>query len=178
MFENKQIIASFAEPQPMKQVSYHNHLLYVPISTRYIATNANGDIYAFSGRKPIFVAVAWTPDSAVMVGSFDSAVSLADAEASLVEYKYYLIPSSAYLDTQPREIDYYGMKINLVRRFAWLAFDYNGAVYAYTAEPVWDEQYTKWAPSVDDVGCLFVGTIDITNLRGAPQSLMYVGDKE
>lgn len=76
MFENKQIISAFADPTPTKQVSYHSHLLYVPISTRYIATNANGDIYAFSGRKPNFVAVAWTPDSAIMVGSFDSAVSI------------------------------------------------------------------------------------------------------
>lgn len=56
MFENKQIIAAFIEPQPMKQVSYHNHLLYVPISTRYIATNANGDIYAFPTKPKFSVA--------------------------------------------------------------------------------------------------------------------------
>ena len=37
-----------------KKVSYHNHQLDVPLDTKYIATNTDGEIYAFPTKpKPM-----------------------------------------------------------------------------------------------------------------------------
>lgn len=175
MFEDRRIIASPLAPTPMKQVSYHNHQLTVPIGTRYIATDADGEIYAFP-RKPKYANSIWARYDYTKIGAFDGKISLEESESSLVEYEHGISVSSSYWEMQPYEADFYGIKLTLPRKFAWIAFDYDGAVYAYTAEPIWDEHQMKWAPADDDVECLFVGNLDIAGMTGAEQSLMYFGE--
>lgn len=175
MFEDRRIIASPLAPIPMKQVSYHNHQLTVPIDTRYITADADGEIYTFP-KKPKYANSIWSHSDGVSIGTFDSKIGIEAARESLVEYEHGISVSSSYWEMQPYEADFYGIRLTLSKKFAWIAFDYNGAVYAYTAEPIWDEHQMKWAPADDDVECLFVGNLDVAHLIGAEQSMMCFGE--
>lgn len=161
-----------------KKVSYHNHQLDVPLDTKYIATNADGEIFAFP-MKPKFSVAGWDGPISTMVGSplAQDAIGIDAARESLVEYEYSISLSEVYEKMQPQEIGYYGFKLTLPQHFAWIATDRNGDVYAYTRKPEWNEIHRCWDAADDDLYCVFVGDLNIAaHAIDARHSLIYFGE--
>lgn len=161
-----------------KKVSYHNHQLDVPLDTKYIATNADGEIYAFP-TKPKFSVAGWDGFISTMVGSLSdqNEISIDAARESLAEYEYSISLSESYEKMQPQEIGYYGFKLTLPRQLAWVATDRNGDIYAYSREPKWNESHRCWDAEDADLYCIFVGDLNTAaHAIDARHSLIYYGE--